>query len=109
MKKLKNVTAFYKKDLIKRFFIIDFNLQSFFVKEERITENVTLISFNDLLSVDFCTLEKNNKSKTFSKPFLVKLKGRDYELYAGSNIERELWMAAFDYAIKSTKVVQKII
>ena len=34
MKKCKNKTSFFKKDLIKRFFFLDFNLQTLFLSED---------------------------------------------------------------------------
>ena len=48
-------------------------------------------------------------SKKYNFPFFVKSVDRMFELYASTKHERFLWMSAFDYLIKSTAEVQKII
>ena len=45
----------------------------------------------------------------FAFPFFVKTTERVFEFFAATEEEREMWMAGFDYCIKSTRVVQKII
>jgi hypothetical protein len=37
------------------------------------------------------------------------MKKRNYELYAATEYDRQMWMYAFDYLIKSSKVVTDII
>ena len=45
----------------------------------------------------------------FPHPFLLKTNDRMYELYASLKQEREMWLNAFKYVVKSTKVVQNLI
>ena len=54
------------------------------------------------------TLQKKCCPK-FRFPFFVKTLDRTFEFYAATEVERQMWMAGFDYCIKSTKIVQKII
>ena len=109
MKKCKNKTSFFKKDLVKRFFFLDFNLQTLFVSEDQNEmANRKSISFHNILSCTPCFEIKKQKSKTFNKPFMLETRGRFFELYTPSEDEREMWMAAFDYVIKSTRVVVRI-
>ena len=39
---------------------------------------------------------------------MLETRGRFFELYAPSDEEREMWMNAFDYVIKSTRIVTKL-
>jgi hypothetical protein len=58
------------------------------------------------------TLEKHLVavcSKKFQNPFFLKTTDRTFALYAPTYEERRMWMAGFDYVIKSTVIVQKII
>jgi hypothetical protein len=48
-------------------------------------------------------------SKKFQHPFFVKTKDRNFALYAATFEERRMWMAGFDYLVKSTTIVQEII
>ena len=48
-------------------------------------------------------------SKKFQHPFFVKTTQRTFALYAATFEERRMWMAGFDYLIKSTAIVQEII
>ena len=108
MKKTRNEKAFWKKDLILRFFIVDFNWHSMMYKPHHDDNASKDIQFKDIYAVNLYQEEKKEKSKTFNKPFQVVTKDRIFELYAPSELEREMWMAAFDYAIQSTKIVQQI-
>ena len=99
MKKTRNEKAFWKKDLILRFFIIDFNWHSMMYKPHH-DDNVSKdIHFKDIYAVNLFQEDKKEKSKTFNKPFQVVTKDRIFELYAPSELERDMWFAAFDYAI----------
>lgn len=70
--------------------------------------------FRDII---YCTLpEKQNESilqqgcsKTFFNPFYVSTRNRLYILYAATLEEREMWIDGFNYIIKSTQQVQKIL
>jgi UDP-galactopyranose mutase len=77
-------------------------------------DNLSIIPFRNIKE-SFLPLpeyeEKIKKicSKKYNFPFFVKTVDRLFELYASEEKERTLWMAAFDYLIKSTNEVQKII
>ena len=48
-------------------------------------------------------------SRKFMMPFYVVMQKRKYELYAGSEIDRKMWVAGFEYLIKSSKIVMQIM
>lgn len=114
----KKVDGFKLDNFPSRFYIMDFQRAVIVIKYDRFDKdsdpNIKVINFRD---IDDCYLPKEkheddmraNAHEDFPNPFLLKTKERIFELYASLKQEREMWMNAFKYVCKSTKVVQSLI
>ena len=72
------------------------------------------VAFRDVQDCYLPSLENERElqrscSKKFMFPFYVVMQKRKYELYAGSEIDRKMWVAGFEYLIKSSKIVMQIM
>ena len=77
-------------------------------------KDVYIIRFSEVLSITKpiesvqAQLVKDC-SKKFQWPFYLKTEKRNFELYAPSELERQIWMAGFDYILKCGKAIKKIL
>jgi hypothetical protein len=62
--------------------------------------NLKSIPFRDILGT---------RKFDSSDIFILETKDRNFELHCYSNYDRDMWIVGFDYLIKSTIEVQKII
>jgi len=106
MKKKCHNDSIFKKSYLKRFYTLDFGNAMMFVKDSE------TIPFRDITRVYMPQFGMDDvfknaiNSKTFLFPFFLKTGGRITELYAASEEERKMWVAGFEYVIKSTKIIQ---
>jgi hypothetical protein len=76
--------------------------------------SVKKINFREIVDC-YLPLEKHEAimrggcHEDFTHPFILKTNERVFELYSSLKQERELWLTAFKYVVKSLKVVQSLI
>ena len=91
---------FRLKSHIKRFFVIDFAFATVYISNKPgDTENLKKIPFRNIISAEQC----------YGDTFILKTKDRDFDLMCDKEFDRDMWLAGFNYLIKSTVEVQKII
>ena len=101
-----------------RYHILDFEKSLIIIKRDRFDKesdpSVKRINFRDIIDC-YLPLEKHEAVmreqavEGFQNPFILKTNERIFELYTSLKQERELWMNAFKYVVKSLKVVQSLI
>ena len=116
-KRVKELKLFQTKIFPTRYYVLNFADAIMIISEKKghiDDSNSKVIPFRNILET-FLPMEEYEKkakevcSRKFNFPFFVKTEDRLFELYASTDEERTLWMAAFVYLIKSTFEVQKII
>lgn len=48
-------------------------------------------------------------SKKFKFQFYVQIKDKEFEIFTSSPEERQMWMAGFNYVVKSSQEMQNIV
>lgn len=106
----------FLKNHVKRYYIVDFSSATMFIKEEytQKKEEAKKIAFREILEViepsgEFEIKAIKNAPKNHPYPFYLKTKDRTLVLYCQKMEERNMWIDGFNYVVKSTREVQKII
>lgn len=120
------------KKFYKRYYVLDFEAAKLIIKHDVCdydeSSNNQTIQFGSILSCSFIcngtdregiktykydVVDESNfdgfSESSYKFPFLIKLDNRDMILCAKTAEERQLWIAALEYAIVSTKKVQSIM
>jgi hypothetical protein len=111
-KRVQEVKFFQKKLFPRRYFRIDFaqakiQIQHKIGGDENKTQTLQFGDIKDVKTFDgeFEILLKKDGPEFFNYPFMITTNDRDQYLYAYSEKERQMWVAAFKYVIVSTKQV----
>jgi hypothetical protein len=83
-------------------------------KRKYMERDAKIIPFRNIIEC-FLPTEKYEEgakkmcSKKYQYPFFLSTVDRMFELYTAQDDERRMWVTCFNYLIKSTKEVQKIM
>ena len=109
-KRVSEVKLFQTKVFPTRYYIIDFATAQLLMmskatdkEQDRVIIPFRSIKESFLPLPEYEVKIKKICSKKYNFPFFVRTVDRLFELYSSQDSERTVWMAAFDYLIKSTQ------
>ena len=118
-KRVSEIKLFQTKVFPTRYYLVDFANATWSIMNSKADKEAdrskrTIIPFRNITECFLPLVEYEEKikkvcSKKYNFPFFVRTVDRLFELYASTEKERQLWICAFIYLIKSTAEVQKII
>lgn len=93
---------------------VDFGVATIYIKHKANSKNddqgTKRIKFIDLISCEFQEAKcKDDCIKPFVYSFTVKTGEREFKLYTDKQVNRQVWLNAFNYIIITTREVQQII